>query len=166
MSTIFISCKGIGDEDNGGNSNGNSATLTAEHYGFDGANSGKFSSTKAGIVKTTTAGVTILAISGIRDGGKESINIILYGDITAPKTFALGNGSSSGIIIRKDYQNVNDRDLSYSTDNDSPTMTGGGEVKIISVNGNQIEGTFYAVCHNNSSKEAYAEQGKFSGTIN
>lgn len=167
MTSILVSCHRNDDEDNSGNNNNTagSATLTAGNYGFDGGNSGKFSSTAAGIVKTSAAGTTILTISGIKDGGKESINMVLYGDVKV-QTYKLGSGSQSGIVIRKDYQNVTDQSMSYSTDNDSPTMTGGGEVKITSVNGNKIEGEFYAVCHNNSGKEAFAEQGKFSGTVN
>lgn len=165
MTTVFISCNRNDDEETGGNSTGGSATLTAEQYGFDGAHSGKFSSTKAGIVKTSAAGMTILTISAIRDGGNESINMVLYGDVKV-QTYTLGSGSQNGIIIRKDYQNVTDQAKSYSTDNNGANLTGGGEVKITSVNGNKIEGTFYAIGFNNAKSEAYAEQGKFSGTIN
>lgn len=167
MSSILFSCHRDGDdENNNANNAGSSATLTAENYGFDGSHAGKFSSTAAGIVRTSAAGMTIITISGIRDGGKESINMVLYGDVAANKTYTLGNGSQNGIVIRKDYQNVTDQAMSYSTDNNGTNMTGGGEVKITSVNGNKVEGTFYAVGYNNSGKEAYAEQGKFSGTIN
>lgn len=166
MTTVLISCHRDDDENTTENSTGGSATLTAEHYGFDGGNAGKFSSTKAGIVKTSAAGMTILTISAIRDGGNESINMVLYGDVTAPKTYTLGSGSQNGIIMRKDYQNVTDMAKSYSTDNNGTSMTGGGEVKITSISGNKIEGTFTAICYNNARSEAYAEQGKFSGTIN
>lgn len=162
---LLVSCNNNDNDGDNGTGTGASATLTAEQHGFDGAHAGKFSSTKAGIVKTTAAGMTIYTISGIRDDGKESISMVLYGDITAPKTFTLGN-STDGIVLRKNYQNVTDQSMSYSTDNDSPTMQGGGEVKITAVNGNKIEGTFYAVGFNNTGKEAYAEQGKFSGTVN
>ncbi|WP_374440046.1 hypothetical protein [Epilithonimonas sp.] len=163
---ILFSCHRNDDDENIDNSTGNAATLTAEQYGFDGANAGKFSSTKAGIVRTSAAGVTIITISGIRDGGKESVNMVLYGDVAANKVYTLGNGSQNGIVFRKDYQNVTDQSMSYSTDNNGANMSGGGEVKITSVNGNKIEGTFYAVGYNNSKREAFAEQGKFSGTIN
>ena len=165
MTTVFISCHRNDDEDNSGNNSGGSATLTADNYGFDGGNAGKFSSTKAGRVKTSAAGMTILTISAIRDGGNESINMVLYGDVKV-QTYTLGNGSQNGIVIRKDYQNVTDQAKSYSTDNNGANLTGGGEVKITSVNGNKIEGTFYAIAFNNARSEAYAEQGKFSGTIN
>lgn len=166
ITTTLISCN-RNDEDNSNSENitGASATVTAENYGFDGNRSGKFSSTKAGIVKTSVAGMTILTISAIRDGGNESINMVLYGDVKA-QTYSLGNGSQNGIVIRKDYQNITDQSKSYSTDNNGNNLTGGGEVKITSVNGNKIEGTFYAVGFNNAKSEAYAEQGKFSGTIN
>jgi len=166
MTTILISCNRNDDDDNGGNNSGGSAALTAEQYGFDGGHSGKFSSTKAGIVKTSAAGMTIITISAIRDGGNESINMVLYGDVAANKTYVLGSGSQNGIVIRKDYQNVTDQTKSYSTDNNGTTLTGGGEVKITSVDGNKIEGTFYAIAFNNLKSEAYAEQGKFSGTVN
>ncbi|MCG2793070.1 MAG: DUF6252 family protein [Weeksellaceae bacterium] len=166
MTTVLISCNRNDDEETGGNNSGGSATLTAEQYGFDGAHSGKFTSTKAGIAKTSAAGITILTISAIRDGGNESINMVLYGDVTAPKTYTLGSGSQNGIVIRKEYQNVADLTKSYSTDNNGTMMSGGGEVKITSVAGNKIEGTFYAVGFNSAKSEAYAEQGKFSGTIN
>ncbi len=163
---LLISCS---SDDNSGSDNpgGGSATLSASHYGFDGGNAGAFNSTQAGIAKTSAAGMTILTISGIRNGGTESINIVLYGDVTAPKTYTLGGGSTDGIVIRKDYQNVTDLSKSYSTDNDGTGgMTGGGEVRITSITGNQIEGTFYAICHNSSGQEAFAEQGTFSGTMN
>ena len=153
------------DNNNGNNTNGGSATITAENYGFDGSNAGKFSSTAAGIVKTSVAGMTILTISAIKDGGKESINMVLYGDVKV-QTYTLGSGSQNGIVIRKDYQNVTDQIMSYSTDNNGTTMNGGGEVKITSLSGNQIEGTFYAVGYNSTKKEAFAEQGKFKGTVN
>ena len=166
--TILFSCHRNDGDDSGNNNNtGGSASLTAERYGFDGNSSaGKFSTTAAGIAKTSVSGMTIITISGIKDGGKESINIVLYGDVAVNKTYALGSGSQNGIVMRKDYQNVTDQSMSYSTDNNGTLMTGGGEVKITAVNGNQIEGTFVAICHNNSGKEAFAEQGKFTGTIN
>lgn len=166
MTSVLISCNRNNDENTDEPTAGASATLTAEQYGFDGAHSGKYTSTKAGIVRTSAAGMTIISISAIRDGGNESINMVLYGDVAVNKTYALGSGSQSGIIIRKDYQNVTDQSKSYSTDNNGANMTGGGEVKITSVNGNKIEGTFYAVGFNNAKSEAYAEQGKFSGMIN
>ncbi len=162
-----ISCNRNDDDNNdNGTNTGGSATLTAERYGFDGGSAGKFTSQKAGIVKTSAAGNTILTISAIRDGGNESINIVLYGDPASNKTYTLGNGSQNGIIMRKDYLNVSDQAKSYSTDNNGNNMTGGGEVKITSLNGNTIEGTFYAVGFNNAKSEAYAEQGKFSGKVN
>jgi len=165
--TLASSCSRNDDDKNdNGTNTGGSATLTAERYGFDGGSSGKFTSQKAGIVKTSAAGNTILTISAIRDGGSESINMVLYGEPTTNKIYALGNGSQNGIVIRKDYLNVTDLAKSYSTDNNGNNMTGGGEVKITSVNGKQVEGTFYAVGFNSTKSEAYAEQGKFSGTVN
>lgn len=164
-SVTIVSCNRNDDDSTNGTESGGSATLTAERYGFDGASAGKFTSQKAGIVKTSAAG-TILTISAVRDGGNESINIVLYGEPATNKTYTLGNGSQNGIIIRKDYLNVSDQAKSYSTDNNGNNMTGGGEVKITALNGNTIEGTFYAVGFNNAKSEAYAEQGKFSGTVN
>lgn len=166
IGSIMICCNRDDDETPGENPATGSAVLTAEHYGFDGAHSGKFSSATAGIVKTSAAGMTVITISGIRDGGRESINMVLYGDIEVNKIYALGSSSQNGIVIRKDYQNVTDQTLSYSTSNNGATMTGGGEVKITAVNGNKVEGTFYAVAYNTAGSEAYAEQGKFSGTVN
>ncbi len=163
-SVLLVSCRS-NDDDNGGNNNGSSATLTAERYGFDGGTAGKFSSTAAGIAKTSAAGMTILTISGVRDGGRESINIVINDDL-AVKTYDLNSSTGNGMVIRKDYQNVTDQSMSYSTDNNGTSMTGGGEVKITSIDGNKIKGTFYAICFNNSGKEAYAEQGEFSGTVN
>lgn len=166
ITSVLISCNRNDDEITDENSSGGNATLIADNYGFDGAHLGKFSSTKAGIVRTSASGMTIITISAIRDGGNESINMVLYGDVAVNKTYALGSGSQNGIVIRKDYQNVTDQAKSYSTDNNGATLTGGGEVKITVVNGNNIEGTFYAIAFNNVKSEGYAEQGKFSGTIN
>lgn len=144
---------------------GGAATVTAGNYGFDGSASlGKFSSTKAGITQVSINGVTSFNVTAIRDGGNESITLILLKKAAVGKVPfgpALSNG---GIIISKDYTKAGDGALNYSTDN-SGTMSGGGEVNFTKVDGNNVEGTFYAVAYNNAKKEAFVEQGSFKGTI-
>lgn len=145
---------------------GGNATVTATNYGFDGSNSGRFSSTAAGITQTTVAGITTFSISAIKDGGKESITIIVLKKITATGKITFGPDlANGGITIMKDYTKPGDLTQSYSTDNNGTSMKGGGEINITSINGNEVEGTFYAVAHNNAQKEAFAEQGTFKGTI-
>lgn len=163
-SVILTSCH---DDDNGtpNNPSGGGATLTAERYGFDGGTIGKFTSTTAGFTKTTLAGITTFSIAAIRDGGQESINIVINEPLNV-QTYQLDSNTGNGMVIRKEYQNVTDLTKSYSTDNNGTSMTGGGQVKITSINGNKVEGEFYGICFNSTGKEAYAEQGKFSGTIN
>ncbi|MBC7399159.1 MAG: hypothetical protein H7289_04375 [Mucilaginibacter sp.] len=145
---------------------GASATVTASGYGFDGANSGKFNSTKAGITQTTVAGLTTFTISAIIDGGNTSIGIVVLQKITTTGkiTFSptLSNG---GITISKDYTKPADRTVNYTTDQNSTTVKGGGEINITKISGNSVEGTFYAVAHNSTGAEAYIEQGTFTGTI-
>jgi len=144
---------------------GGAATVTAGNYGFDGSASlGKFSSTKAGITQATAAGITTFNVTAIRDGGNESITLILLKKAAVGKVQfgpTLGNG---GIIISKDYTKAGDGALNYSTDN-SGAMSGGGEVNFTKVDGNSVEGTFYAVAYNNARKEAFVEQGSVKGTI-
>lgn len=165
MAVIFTTaCKK--DDTSNPNTSGGAATVTAGNYGFDGSASlGKFSSTKAGITQTTAAGITTFTVTAIKDGSNESITLILLKKAAVGKLqlgHALGNG---GIIISKDYTKAGDGALNYSTDN-SGTMAGGGEVNFTKVDGNSVEGTFYAIAYNNARKEAFVEQGSFKGTIN
>lgn len=147
---------------------GAKATLTATRYGFDGSTAAtSFNATAAGIVKTSLGGMTQLAISGIRDGGKESISIIVLQDVRGTGKISFGPDlENGGIVIRKDYTNVADLTMSYSTDNSGTSMKGGGEINITAYDGTNIEGTFYAIGYNSTGKEAYAEQGSFKGKIN
>lgn len=164
ISALFFGCKKAEDT---ASALGVSGTITASGYGFDGTNAGKFTSSVAGIVKVTAAGSTIITISGIRDGGKESISIVLLKDVTTTGGIKLGPAyPNGGITITKDYTNVSDRTIIYSTDQNSTTMQGGGEVNITKIEGKTLEGTFNFVAHNSAGKEAYAEQGTFKGTIN
>ncbi|TDO21306.1 hypothetical protein [Pedobacter duraquae] len=164
MAMLFMtSCK----KDNSENpaATGGAATVTAGNYGFDGSASlGKFSSTKAGITQTTVAGITTFSISAIKDGTNESITIILLKKAAVGKVQLGSSLSNGGIIISKDYMKAADGSVNYSTDN-SGAMTGGGEVNITKVDGNSVEGTFYAIAYNNARKEAFVEQGTFSGKI-
>ena len=167
---ILISALAIGgckkDKDND-DAVGGSGTLTASSYGFDGSNSGKFSSTAAGIVKASAGGASVLTITGIKDGSKELITIVILKDVTTTGKIQFGSQyANGGITLSKDYTKPADLSLNYSTDNNGTTMAGGGEVNITKIDGNNIEGTFYAIAYNNNQKEAFAEQGAFKGTIN
>lgn len=153
------------DDTNGVTATGAAATVTAGNYGFDGAASlGKFSSTKAGMTQTTAAGLTTFTISAIKDGSNESISIILLKGAAVGKVQFGPSLNNGGIIISKDYTKAGDGAANYSTDN-SGTMAGGGELNITKVDGKTVEGTFYAVAYNNARKEAFVEQGSFSGKI-
>ncbi len=146
---------------------GAAATVTAGNYGFDSnASLGKFSSTKAGITQTTVNGITTFTVTAIKDGSNESITIILLQKITATGKIAINdNGATGGIVISKDYTKPADLTLNYSTQRSSATNRGGGEVIVTKLDGSSIEGTFYAVGYNSAGKEAYVEQGSFSGKI-
>jgi hypothetical protein len=143
-----------------------SATVTASGYGFDGQNSGKFSSTKAGITQTTVAGLTTFTISAIIDGGNTSIGIVVLQKITTTGKIAFSPSlNNGGITISKDYTQPSDRTMNYTTDQNSATVKGGGEINITKISGTSVEGTFTAVAHNSAGAEAFIEQGTFSGTI-
>lgn len=143
------------------------ATLTAGNYGFDGtASLGKFSSTKVGITQITVNGLTTFTLSAIKDGSNESISIVLLQKITATGKITLTyNGATGGIVLSKDYTKPGDLSLNYSTERFSTTGKGGGEINITKLDGNTIEGTFYAIAYNNTGKESFVEQGAFSGKI-
>lgn len=162
---LFASCKKDETEENTAASAG---TLTATNYGFDGLGSaGKFTSTKAGITQTTVAGVTTFAVSAIRDGGNESISIVVPRKIatTGKITFVDNDASAGGITISKDYTKPADGALNYKTNASSSTTKGGGELNITKFDGDKIEGTFYFIAINSNGKEAWAENGSFSGTL-
>ena len=166
MAAIVTSCKK--DSDNSSSASG-AATVTAGNYGFDSSASlGKFSSTKAGITQTTVAGVTTFTISAVKDGSNESITLVLLQKVTAVGKITFGSSQSKGgLILSKDYTKPADASVNYSTDRNSGfnTSTGGGELNVTKLDGNKIEGTFYAVCYNGNGREAFVEQGSFSGTI-
>jgi hypothetical protein len=169
LSTLLITALLFGCKKDSGtkSSTGVAGTMTASAYGFDGGNSGKFTSSATGIVKVSSGGMTVITISGIRDGGKESISIVLLKDVTTTGGIKLGSAyTNGGISITKDYTKPTDQTQTYSTDNDAPNMTGGGEVVVTKIDGKTMEGTFSFVAHNSAGKEAYAEQGTFKGTIN
>jgi len=160
---LASSCK----KDSTGSATGVAGVMTADNYGFDGGSSGKYSSAATGIVQTTAGGFPTFTVSGIRDGGTESISIVLLKNITATGTIKIGPDlDNGGIIIRKDYQNVSDQTKSYSTDNSGGSTKGGGEIVITKLDGKIVEGTFYFVAFNSAGKEAFAENGAFKGTIN
>jgi hypothetical protein len=164
---IAITAACIKDTDKGLAATGAAATLTATNYGFDGgASLGKFSSTKAGIVQATVSGVSTFTVSAIKDGSNESVTIMLLQKVTTVGKITLTyNGGMGGIILSKDYTKPADLTLNYSTEGYSTTVKGGGEVNITKLEGDTVEGTFYAVAFNSAGKESFIEQGAFSGKI-
>lgn len=168
FSTLLISALLFGcTKDSSSTITGVAGTMSASSYGFDGSNSGKFTSSAAGIVKATATGTPITTISAIRDGGKESINIVLFKDVTVIGVIKLGPGyTNGGISITKDYTSASDRSIIYTTNNSTTANQGGGEVNITKVDGKNIEGTFYFIAYNSAGNLAFAEQGTFKGTSN
>ena len=145
-----------------------SATVTASNYGFDGiGTSGKFSSTTATITQASVGGVDTFTLTAIKDGSNEAITITILKKITATgkTTFAYNDASTGSIVITKDGTNTIDRALVYTTLTSNNTTKGGGEVNITKLDGNKVEGNFYFVAVNGAGKEAWAENGAFSGTI-
>lgn len=166
LGTLMSSCKKETKTTTPPPSGGTLGTLTAENYGFDGGRSGKFSSTKAGFTQQSAAGVSTFMISAIRDGGSESITIVLLHAVKDTGVYQIGSDyDNGGIEIMKDYTKPGDLTQTYSTDNDGNTMHGGGEIRITKVDGSNVEGTFYAVGFNSTGKESFAEQGSFKGAI-
>ena len=164
MAVLFTTACKKNDDTNPG-ATGGAATVTAGNYGFDGSASlGKFSSTKAGITQVTAGGFTTFSVTAIKDGSNESITLILLKKAAVGKVQFGPSLANGGIIISKDYTKAGDGALNYSTDN-SGAMAGGGEVNFTKVDGNTVEGTFYAIAYNNARKEAFVEQGSFSGKI-
>lgn len=167
LSVLAISaCKKTTNNDTGNVTGSGTATVSANNYGFDGGNSGKFSSTKAGIIQTSVGGITSFSISAIKDGSNESITIIVLKKITGTGRISFSpSDNNGGITISKDYTKPGDPALNYSTDQGTGSKSGGGEINITSLNGNQVEGTFYATAYNANGSVAFAEQGSFKGTI-
>lgn len=164
LATGFLSCKKE-KSDNADSGNG-SATVTATNYGFDGGSSGKFSSTKAGIIQTTVAGQSTFAITAIKDGSNESMTITVLKKVASTGKITFGpSQNNGGIVLSKDYTKPGDGLLNYSTDNSGSGIVGGGEINVTALNGNAVEGTFYAVAFNSRGDKAFAEQGTFKGTI-
>ena len=145
---------------------GNSAIVTGS-YGFDGAAGTVFYSSKAGIIQNTVAGITSFSISAIRDGGNESITIIGFQNITGPTTINFSSSlNNGGTTISKNYNMAADQTINYTTDNNgSAGALGGAQLKVVSYDGTNIEGTFYAVAYNNSGRVAFVEQGTFKGKV-
>jgi ribosomal protein L33 len=161
IAVTVISCKK--DDGNTDDNVAGAATVTAGNYGFDGTGGASFKSTKAGIVQVGT----LWTLSAIKDGSNESISIVL-GNVTATGTYKLdqGNNDGNGAIMLKDYTSATGLG-SYSTDLAATGgMTGGGEVKITKLTATEAEGEFYIVAHNSAGKDAFVEQGKFSGKLN
>jgi hypothetical protein len=143
---------------------GVAATVTASNFGFDGGTTSAFKSTTAGMVRLGN----IFTITAIQDGTPVSVSIVL-GNVTATGTFSLnkGNTQGNGAIISKDYSKPTDTNLNYSTDNVNATGTiGGGQVVITKLTATEAEGTFYIVAYNGAKKDAFVEQGKFTGKVN
>lgn len=169
LSTLLISALLFGcKKDETTSTTGVGGTITASGYGFDGGNSGKFTASAAGIVKVSAGAQTIITISGIKDGSKESVSIILLKDVTALGGIKVGaNYQNGGVTLTKDYTKPNDLTMVYSTDNSSSTnVKGGGEINVTKIDGKNMEGTFYFQGYNSLGKEAYIEQGTFKGTVN
>ena len=140
------------------------ATVTANNFGFDGGTTSAFKSTTAGMVRVGN----IFTITAIQDGTPVSLTIIL-GNATAAGTYSLnkGNTQGNGAIISKDYSKPSDTNINYSTENTNPTGTiGGGQVVITKLTATEAEGTFTIVAFNGAKKDAFVEQGKFTGKIN
>ncbi len=157
-----ISCKK--DNSNTPATNAGKATVKANNYGFDGGGGASFSATAAGIVQVGP----IFTLSAIKDGTNQSISIVLQ-NVTGTGTFKLDqdNADGNGAIITKDYSKPSDGTLNYSTDLPSSSgVKGGGEVKITAYSSTHAEGTFYIVAHNSAGKDAFVEQGTFTGTVN
>lgn len=155
------SCKKDGTTNPSGSG---AATVKANNFGFDGTGAAAFSSTAAGIVKVGN----ILTITAVKDGTTQSITIVLN-NVTGTGTFDLlqDNAQGNGAIISKDYTKPGDGTLNYSTGlASSASVKGGGEVKITSLTSTTAEGTFYIVGHNSAGKDAFAEQGTFTGKVN
>lgn len=160
IAITFSSCKKSDSEIN----TGVSATVTAANFGFDGGATSAFKSTAAGMVKVGN----ILTITAVQDGTPVSITIVLN-NVTATGTFSLdkGNAQGNGAIVTKDYTKPSDTNLNYSTDNTNATGTiGGGQVVITKLTATEAEGTFYIVAFNGAKKDAFVEQGKFTGKLN
>jgi hypothetical protein len=161
---IAITFSGCKKSDDANTATGASGSVTAANFGFDGGTTSAFKSTAAGMVKVGN----LLTISAIQDGTPVSITIIL-GNVTATGTYSLdkGNTQGNGAIISKDHTKPSDTALNYSTDNTNATGTiGGGQVIITKLTATEAEGTFYIVAFNSAKKDAFAEQGKFSGKLN
>lgn len=164
---VLSACKK--DKTDPDNAAGGNATVTASNYGFDNGSSGKFSSTTAGIVQTNLPAVvgidpSTFSITAIKDGTKESLNIIVFKKVTATGVIKFGAklSGNGGATLTKDYTKPTDKEINYSTDN----ATGGGELNITKIEGKNVEGTFYFVAFNSTGKQAFAEQGTFKGVIN
>lgn len=155
------------DKNNNDETSASNGTVTAERYGVDGGATNKFTSSKAGITQTTVNGVSTFTLTAIKDGSNECITAVILHKITGPETIDLiyNNREGSGIIFSKDYTKPADAALNYKTTNTSSTMKGGGELKITKLSGDKVEGTFYFVAINSAGKEAWAENGTFSGVI-
>jgi ribosomal protein L33 len=161
IAVTAVSCK-KDDSNKDGNVAG-AATVSASNYGFDGTAGASFKSTKAGIVQVGG----LWTLSAIKDGSNESISIVL-GNVTSTGTYKLdqGNNDGNGAIMLKDYKTATGVG-SYTTDLPATGgMTGGGEVKITKLTATETEGEFYIVAHNSAGKEAFVEQGKFTGKLN
>ncbi|RYU89272.1 hypothetical protein EWM62_13105 [Mucilaginibacter terrigena] len=159
IAVTAVSCK---KDDNVKASTG-AVTVKASNYGFDGVNGTNFTSTKAAIVQVGN----LWTLTAIRDNGNESITIVL-GNVTGAGTFSLDdtNNDGNGAVLLKDYTKTADPTLNYSTAYAATGgMTGGGEVKITKLTDTEAEGTFYIVAHTQAGKEAFVEQGTFTGKV-
>lgn len=144
------------------------ATVTATNYGFDSNGTlGKFSSTTATITQASVSGTDTFTLTAIKDGSNEAITITILKKITATgkTTFAYNNTSIGSIVISKDHTKPTDGTLNYTTLASNSTTKGGGELNITKLDGNKVEGNFYFVAINSAGKEAWAENGAFTGTI-
>ncbi|MBB5397080.1 MULTISPECIES: hypothetical protein [unclassified Mucilaginibacter] len=159
IAVTAVSCK----KDDDVKASTGSVTVTAANYGFDGVNGSNFKSTKAAIVQVGN----LWTLTAIRDGGNESITIVL-GNVTAAGTFDLDedNTDGNGAVLLKDYTKTADPLLNYSTGYSATGgMKGGGQVKITKLTDTEAEGEFYIVAHTQAGKEAFVEQGKFTGKV-
>ena len=159
-SVVFNACSK--EEENAILNNAN-ANITVGLVGFDNTSGVAFKSSKAEIIRTGTT----LVIKGTEDGGARYLSITLK-NVLAIGRFDINKGNTNGnfATLGKDATKSNDAALNYTTDAVSGTGNiGGGGIIITKFTPTEIEATFFIIGYNNNKMEAFAENGKFSGTI-
>ena len=159
-SIVFNACS---KEEEAAILNNANANITVGLVGFDNTSGVAFKSSKAEIIRTGTT----LVIKGTEDGGTRYLSITLK-NVLAIGRFDISKGNTNGnfATISKDASKPTDGTLNYTSDAVSATgNVGGGSIIINKFTSTEIEATFFIIGYNSSKMEAYAENGKFSGTI-